>query len=99
MDRFRMRAAVLSVAGAAVLVPAVPAAAHGDEDHGAAAGSGNACSVTGAVQSASGVKYEPTTGRYTLKGVMDCTSEKYRHAEITGSGEGILGCFGGACIA
>ncbi len=97
MDRFRLRAtALLTVVGAAIVVPVGPAAAHGDEDHGQAAGSGNACSVTGAVASKAGVKYEPTTGKYTLRGIMDCTSERYKHAEITGSGVGILGCFGGA---
>ncbi|MGQ0845303.1 MAG: hypothetical protein ACT4QF_14340 [Sporichthyaceae bacterium] len=98
MDRFRLRSAVvLGALGAAVAMPVGPAVAAGE--HGSAPGSGNACTVAGAVASATGVRYEPRTGSYRLKGTMDCTSERYRHAELTGTGEGILGCFGGASQA
>lgn len=82
-------AAVVLAAG--VLVPRGTASAGEAENHG----SGNACSVAGNITSPQGAKYAPADGTYHVKGVLDCTSEHFSHGVLTGSGTGLIGCFGG----
>lgn len=79
------------VLAAGVLLPGGTASAGEAEDHG----SGNACSVAGNITSPQGAKYAPEDGTYHVKGVLDCTSEHFSHGVLTGSGTGLIGCFGG----
>jgi hypothetical protein len=81
---------VTSALCAAALAPTVSASAHEAEG-----GDGNACTVAGAVASATGLRYLPGTGTFTLRGTMDCTSKEFSHGELTGTGTGTLGCVGG----
>lgn len=67
----------------------------GASAHEAADDHGNACTVAGAISSAAGLRYEPGEGTYKVAGTMDCTSEHYSHGVLTGTGTGLLGCFGG----
>lgn len=91
MDRQIARiACVTSALCAAALVPTASASAHEMEG-----GSGNACTIAGAVASATGVRYIPGTGTFTLRGTMDCTSKEFSHGDLTGTGSGTLGCVGG----
>jgi hypothetical protein len=95
MNRALVRVAALCpILAATTVLPA--AAASADEPGGH---SGNACTVVGSVSSATGVRYEPTTGSYLLSGVMDCTSRHFSHGTVTGRGDGIVGCIGGASRA
>lgn len=56
---------------------------------------GNACTVAGNIASKAGLTYVPGEGTYNITGTMDCVDPAYEHATLTGTGTGILGCFGG----
>jgi hypothetical protein len=93
---FARVAAVCPLVAATTVLPAAAASAH---DHDPMGAGGNACSIVGTVASASGVRYEPANGSYTVEGVMDCTSRQFAHGTVTGHGDGIVGCIGGASQA
>lgn len=91
MDRQIVRVAVVTSA----LFAAALARVGSVSAHEMQGGDANACTVAGAVASATGVRYIPGTGTFTLRGTMDCTSKEFSHGELTGTGHGTLGCVGG----
>ncbi len=90
MDRQIARFLVTSAVCVAALAPVTSASAHENEG-----GNANACTIAGAVASATGVRYIPGDGKFTIRGTMDCTSKEFSHGELTGKGTGMLGCVGG----
>jgi hypothetical protein len=100
MNRVLIRAAVIAPLFAGLtLLPAGAAAAHDHPMGHGGNGDGNACSITGTVTSAKGLRYEPNNGSYRVNGVMDCVSKQYSHGVVTGFGNGVIGCFGGVSQA
>lgn len=88
---FAGASAASAVVAAAALIPSGTAWADDAEEHGM----GNACSVAGNITSPQGATYAPKDGTYQVRGILDCTSEHFSHGVLTGSGTGLIGCFGG----
>jgi|GEM_PF-4843256 len=98
MNRAFARVAVLCpLLAATTVLPAGAASAH--DAHDPMGHAGNACTIVGTVASATGLRYEPADGSYTINGTMDCTSRQFAHGTVTGRGDGIIGCIGGASRA
>lgn len=97
LPRFAYIAGLTAALLAGTIAPASATAAGAGDDAG---GGPNACTIAGAVANEPGITYVPSDGTYTLKGTMDCTSRgEFQHGEVTGKGQGILGCSGGVSQA